>query len=218
MVQVRILLGLPWKFSAVCFAIVRIPATSAAVLTLPLLNTWTIVIFGFVFLELFPAQFAITEKNISSFLPNFSDTKKLKITPQVSFSLTAASTSFGLAGAYSEGGPERHSRCGQGETRGAAAKEMLLGWTGSKGPLECAHRICAEVLSKETGSVMPYSQRLVQSPAGRRLFYTGTPPVLAEKQGLLAQGRTSWWSALPGASLTEKAGSTCRGMWGKEWC
>lgn len=78
--------------------------------------------------------------------------------------------------------------------------------------MEFACRTCNEVLSKESGSVMQPSQRLVQSPTGRRLFYTGAPPILAEKQDLLTQGGTSWWSALPGTSLVEEARSTCRGM------
>lgn len=218
-VLVRILLGPRCKFSAVSFAVVRIPATSSSVLMLLLMNTWTIIIFHLVFLELFPAYFAVAGKIYLASCLMSQTPKSENHTPGfLSPLLAAASTSWGLAAAYSEGGPERDSQCGQGEAQGEAAKELLLGWTGNKGALECAHRTCAEVLSKESGSVMPPSQRLVQSPAGRRLFYTGAPPILAEKQGLLAQGRTSWWSALHGASLTEKAGSTCRGMWGKEWC
>lgn len=218
-VQVRILLGLRCKFSPVSFAVVRIWATSSVVLMLLLLNTWTIIIFGLVFLELFPAYFAITGKIYLASCLISQTPKSWKSHPRFLFPLlTVASTSLGLAGAYSEGGPERDSHCGQGEARAEVAKELLLGWTGNKGALECAPRTCAEVLSKESGSVMPPSHRLVQSPTGRKLLYTGAPPILAEKQGLLAQGRTSWWSALLGASLTEKAGSTCRRMWGEEWC
>lgn len=217
-VQVRILLGLHCKFPEVSFAVVSIPVTPSVVLMLLLLNTWTTITFGLVFLKLFQAYFDITGKiylasHLISQTPKSWKSDSMFLCPL----LTAGSTSFGLAAAYAEESPERDSQCGQSEAWGKAAKELFLGWTGNKGALECAHRTCAEVLSKESGSVMPPSQRLVQSPAGR-LFYTGAPPILAEKQGLLAQGRTSWWSALLGASLTEKTGSTCRGMWGKEWC
>lgn len=143
----------------------------------------------------------------------------LKITPQASFAITDRGLQIiRLSSSILRRRPRERQSVWAGWSVEKAAKELLLGWTGNKGALECAHRTYAEVLSKESGLIMPPSQWLVQSPAGRRLFYPGAPPILAEKWGLLAQGRTSWWSALLGASLTEKAGSTCRGMWGKEWC
>lgn len=191
-VQGRLLLGLHCTFSAVSFAVVRIPATSSVVLTLLVLNTWTIVTFGAAFLELFPAHTVFSGKTYLASCLISQTPKRWEHHPGV-FSpvATAASTSSGSAAAHSEGGPERHGQCRQGEAQG-----KVLGWTGNDGTLECAHRTCAEVLSKQSGSVVPPAQRLVQPPTESRVFYTGAPPVLAEKRGLLARGRTTWWSAL----------------------
>lgn len=61
-IQVRNLPGLPCKSSAVGFAVVRTAAMPSVVLMLPFLNTCTIIIFGLVFLKLFPPYSRMTEK------------------------------------------------------------------------------------------------------------------------------------------------------------
>lgn len=132
-VQVKILLDLHCKFSAVSFAVVRIPATSSVVRMLPLLSTWTIIIFDLVFLGLFSAYLAITGK---IYLPSclISWTRKCwKITPPFLLPLlTVASPSLGLAAAYSEEGPERDSQCGQGEAWRKLPRNCFLGEQGTR--------------------------------------------------------------------------------------
>lgn len=169
-IQVRMLPALHCKSSAAGFAAVRVPAMPSVVFMFPLLNTCTIIIFGLVFLKLFPPYSRTTEKNLSSSLPIFLDMQRLKVTLQVSLPIPGCAPA--PSGSAAGEGPVRLRH------RGEAARECFWGeqrtrglWNGLTGLV-----LCLEVLSKESGSAMPPSQRLVQCPAGGRLFSTDTPP------------------------------------------
>lgn len=62
--------------------------------------------------------------------------------------------------------------------------------------------LCLELLSKESGSVMPPSQRLVQFPAGGRLF--STLHRYGRQMGLIGTRKDKLVGSSPGASPTEK--------------
>lgn len=92
-VQVRVLLGLHCASSAVSFAVVRTPATPSVVLTWLLLNTRTIIVFGVVFLELFPAHVVFSGKpHLASCLISQTPRRREHHPGLFSPVLTAAST------------------------------------------------------------------------------------------------------------------------------
>lgn len=213
-IQVRILPGLQCKSSATGFAVVRMPAMPSVLFMLTLLNTCTIIIFGLIFLKLFPPYSRITEKIY--WLPAyFLGHPKATITLQFSLPfpgsclhITRLSTlrknpNRDKSGWTTKGRLPRNCSRGEQKTRGL--------WIVLTGLL-----LCLELLSKESGSAMLPSQRLVQFPAGGRLFSTLHP--YGREMGLIGTRKDKLVGSSPGASPTEKAGNSCRDMWGKECC
>lgn len=218
-IQVRLLPGLCCKPSAAGFAVVWTSAMLPVVFMLPLLNTWAIIRFGFVFLKLFPPYSRIAEKICQApcLLPWTSKSWRSHCRFLCPL-LAAASTSSGSVAAHSkikikwvflkikcpwegqwgwstEGRLPRNCFWDEHKTRGF--------WNVLTGLV-----LCLEVLSKESGSAMPPSQRLVQFPTEGRLFSTGTPPIWQRNRaywheegrvgGQLSWGKSYWkgWKQL----------------------